>query len=153
MSNDEFRSRSGGNFDIRYWTFCILTLLLVACGPGVPYGRLSFGEFTTEGVVDRDYLEAQMAPLEPMFQACYAQSLRKNHTSEGTIRLALQGGSGKLAAKVVENDTGDAGLGTCVTEAIATIPLVERGNMGPWAFLADWSVRFEIVKKRPKVVI
>jgi len=123
-----------------------LIALLFACGPGVPYGKLSFGDFTTEGVVDRDYLEAQMAPLEPMLQACYAQSLRQNHKAEGTIRLALQGGGGKLAAKVAENKTGDPGLGTCVTEAIASIPLVERGDTGPWAFTASWSVEFEIVK-------
>jgi hypothetical protein len=137
---------------IHYSTFCILHLLFFACGPGVPYGRLSFGEFTTEGVVDRDYLEAQMAPLEPLFQACYAQSLRRNHQSEGRIRLAVQGGGGKLAAKVTENGTGDADLGTCVTGAIATIPLVEREGVGPWAFTADWTVHFEIIRKRPKAV-
>src|SRR5215813_5042429 len=77
-----------------------LSNLWLACGPAVPYGKLSFGEFTFEGVVDQDYLEAQMAPLEPMFQACYAQSLRRNHQSEGVLQLALEGGSGKLQAKV-----------------------------------------------------
>jgi hypothetical protein len=121
-------------------------VLLFACGPSVPYGKLSFGEFEAEGVVDRDYLQAQMAPLEPMFQACYARSLRGNHASEGVVRLALQGGSGKLAAQVVENGTGDEALGTCVTDAIASIPLVERGGQGPWAFTADWSVAFEIAR-------
>ena len=146
MSNAKCRSASS-HFYIRDWTFCILTLLLILdCAPAVPYGKLSFGEFSTEGVVDRDYLEAEMAPLEPMFQACYAQSLRRNHKSEGVIRLALEGGSGKLLGKVVENATGDPGLGTCLTEAIGTIELVERGGKGPWAFTADWSVRFQIAR-------
>jgi hypothetical protein len=130
--------------------FSAISVLAVACGPAVPYGKLSFGEFSAEGVVDQDYLEAQMAPLEPMFQACYAQSLRRNHQSEGVIRLALEGGSGKLQGKVVENATGDEGLGRCVTDAISTIPLVERGGKGPWAFTADWSVNFEIARPRKR---
>jgi hypothetical protein len=125
-------------------------VLLLGCGPAVPYGKLSFGEFTFQGVVDPDYLEAQMAPLEPMFQACYAQSLRRNHKSEGVIRLALEGGSGKLQGTVVDNPTGDEGLGKCVTDAISTIPLVERGGKGPWAFTADWSVKFQIARLKKR---
>jgi hypothetical protein len=119
-----------------------------ACGGGVPYGKVSFGDFESEGVVDRDYLQAQMTPLEPMFQACYSGSLRRNHESEGTVRLILTGGNGRLVATAVENGTGDETLAKCVTDAVASIPLVEKKEMPAWAFTATWSVNFEIARPR-----
>ena len=127
-----------------------LVCVFSGCGGGVPYGRVSFGNFESQGVVDQDYLQAQMTPLEPMFQACYSGSLRRDHASEGTIRLGLTGGNGRLFATVVENSTRDEALGKCVTDAIASIPLVEKKDMPAWAFTANWSVNFEIARPQKR---
>ena len=122
---------------------------LASC-EGVPFGKVGFGELQTHGTVDVDYLEAQMAPLEPRFQACYAQALRHNHATEGTIRLSMLGGQGKLVPSVTEDDTKDAALPRCVTGAIAGLSLVQREGTPPWSFTADWSVKFEILRPTPK---
>src|SRR2546422_8510678 len=123
-----------------------LLWLLSSCGPGVPFGKVQFGAIETRGVVDEDYLKAQLVPLEPRFEACYAQALRRNHSSEGVVRLSLTGGRGRLVPKVVDNSTKDEGLTGCVTQAIAGLPIVERGGAGPWDFSADWSVEFAIAR-------
>jgi len=120
--------------------------LLVAACEGVPVGKVAFGALTTHGQVDQDYLEAQMAPLEPRFQACYAQALRRNHAVEGLIRLSLRGGGGKLIPSVTENPSGDDGLAKCVTAAIAELPVVPREGMPAWAFTAEWTVEFAIAR-------
>ena len=125
-------------------------ILGLASCEGVPFGKVGFGELTTHGMVDVDYLEAQMAPLEPRFQACYAQALRHNHATEGTIRLSLRGGQSKLIPSVMEDDTKDPGLPRCVTDAIAGLSLVQREGTPPRAFTAEWSVRFEILKPTSK---
>ncbi|MBI4503721.1 MAG: hypothetical protein HY700_21490 [Gemmatimonadetes bacterium] len=124
-----------------------LVLLVFASCEGVPVGKVLFGELQTHGEVDQGYLEAQMVPLEPRFQACYAQSLRRNHSSEGVVRLSLRGGGGKLIPSVVENSTGDEGLARCVSDAIAGLSLVQREGTAPWAFTAEWSVEFESVRR------
>jgi hypothetical protein len=124
-------------------------LSLVSC-EGVPFGKVGFGELETHGTVDVDYLEAQMAPLEPRFQACYAQALRHDHSTKGTIRLSMRGGQGKLIPSVMEDDTKDASLSRCITDAIAGLSLVQREGTPPWAFTADWSVKFEILKRTLK---
>jgi hypothetical protein len=111
---------------------------------------VSFGELQTHGTVDVDYLEAQMAPLEPRFQACYAQALRHNHSTEGTVRLSMRGGQGKLIPSVIEDDTKDVGLPRCVSDAIAGLSLVQREGTPPWAFTAEWSVKFKILKPTSK---
>ncbi len=116
----------------------------------MPLGNLSFGEFRAEGVVDPDYLEPQLAPLDPIFQACYMRALMRDHATEGQIVLKLTGGESKIFATVVENATGDTELGTCVTEGVATIKVIERGALGPWVYTADWSVTFEIVQPRSR---
>jgi hypothetical protein len=123
----------------------IILVAVLAC-EGVPIGKIAFGELQAHGSVDVDYLEAQMAPVEPRFQACYAQSLRRNHSTHGVIRLSLRGGGGKLIPSVVENTAKDERLGQCVANAIASLTLVEREGTPPWAFTAEWSVTFEIVK-------
>ena len=110
-------------------------------------GKVLFGELQTHGVVDLDYLQAQMLRLGPRFQACYAQSLRRNHSSEGVVRLSLRGGGGKLIPSVTENTTGEEGLARCVSDAIAGLSLVQREGTAPWAFTAEWSVEFEIARR------
>jgi hypothetical protein len=136
----------------RFAAAAFLIMTLHACGGGVPYGKVSFGNFESQGVVDRDYLQAQMTPLEPMFQACYSGALRRNHASEGIVRLTLTGGNGRLSATVVENGTRDEALGKCVTDAVASIPLVEKKEMPAWAFTADWSVNFAIARPKKRGV-
>jgi len=125
--------------------------LLPACGPGVPFGKVAFGAIQAEGVVDLDYLKAELLTLEPELEACYARGLRRNHGSEGTVFLSMQGGTGHLSPTVVRNTTGDAQLADCVTERIARVALVERGD-GPWRFTADWSVEFHIARRKPSNV-
>jgi hypothetical protein len=122
-------------------------LSVLSCGGGVPYGRIDFGTIDTEGQVDTDYFKAQLGQLEPRFQACYARTLVRNRTAEGRVRLAIQGGGGRLVPTVVENATSDSGLVQCVTGAISELKIVEREGSVPWHFTAEWDMGFEIARR------
>jgi hypothetical protein len=117
----------------------------------VPYGKVDFGSFEATGTVDVGYLESQLGQLEPRFQACYARALARNRTSEGRIRLAIEGNSSQMVPRVVSNTTSDTVLTNCVTRVVGELAIVEREGTGPWAFSADWEMGFEIVQppRRP----
>lgn len=135
---------------IRFVLSVLYVLSVASCGGGVPYGKVGFGRLEIDGVVDQGYLEQQLGQLEPRFQACYASALRRNRSSEGRIGLSVQGGGGRLAARVTENTTADDFLTGCVTRAIDSLRIVERPGSGPWAFTASWTVAFEIAKPRER---
>ena len=58
------------------WT-ATAVLISVACGGGIPFGMVQFGQLNVEGSVDAHYLERQLAPLDPIFEAwsCHLDTL------------------------------------------------------------------------------
>lgn len=127
------------------WIAAVL-FSVYACGSGAPFGMVKFGTLDLEGTVDTDYLARQLAPLDPRFEACYVQALRKNRATEGTIHIKLQGAGGKLIPEIATNNTGSDDLPLCVTDNISALSIVEPSASAPWNFTGDWSVKFEIAR-------
>ncbi len=128
------------------WT-ATAALISVACGGGTPFGTVQFGQLTVEGSVDSDYLERQLAPLDPRFEACYVRALRKNRDTEGTLRVKLHGVGGTLTPEITENSTGSEDLAQCVTENISALSIVQRPGAELWDFTGEWSVTFQIARR------
>jgi hypothetical protein len=106
------------------------------------------GEPVFTGTVNPDYAMAQMRPLGPMFEGCYARALARNRTAEGTIGLALSGGQGRMKASVVSNTTGDSTLTACLARAIASLTIVEPDTGPRWNYAGTWDVDFRIARRR-----
>lgn len=125
----------------------IAALVLASCGGGAQFGTVEFGQLTVDGAVDGDYLMAQLYQLDPRFEACYVQALRKDRSTEGRLELEMRGGGGRLIPKVTANRTGSADLGECVTTNIASLEIVEPEGGEPWDFDATWHVDFAIIRR------
>lgn len=128
------------------WT-ATTVLLSVACGGGAPFGTVQLGQLNVEGSVDSDYLERQLVPLDPRFEACYVRALRKNRDTEGVLRVKLHGVGGTLTPEMTENSTGSEDLAECVTENIAALSIVQPAGTEPWDFTGEWSVTFAIARR------
>jgi len=122
-------------------------LAAAACGPGAQFGTVEFGDLTVRGEVDGDYLLRQLEQLDPPFEACYVQALRRSRATEGQMQFAFRGGGGRLVPEVTSDETDDAELSSCVTGAIAGLAIIEPPDAAPWDFTAGWSVRFALVRR------
>jgi hypothetical protein len=111
----------------------VLTMLFASCG-----GRGAFG---------RDFFARQLEQLDPWFEACYARVLRRSRDTEGVITLRMQGKGGKLLSSIVQNETGNAGLGDCMQQAVSNLDLVEPAGGEPWDFTVEWPVTFTIIRR------
>jgi len=125
----------------------IATLILTACGGARQFGTVEFGPLVIDGVVDRDYLMAQLQQLDPRFEACYVRALRGNRSTEGRLELTMHGGGGRLIPKVTANHTGSPDLEECVTTNIASLTIVEPDGAEPWDFDATWQVDFTLITR------
>lgn len=132
-----------------FWTATVM-LVSVACGGGIPFGMVQFGQLDVEGSVDSDYLERQLAPLDPRFEACYVRALRKNRDTEGVLSIKLHGVGGTLTLEITENSTGSDDLAECVTENISALSIVQPPGAEPWDFTGEWSVTFAIARRDSK---
>jgi hypothetical protein len=129
-------------------TLAALALLLAACAGGAQFGTVELGDLVVEGRVEPDYLYLQLNQLDPTFEACYVRALRGNRSAEGVIDLHLKGGGGRLVPTILANNTGSEDLERCVEGAVAQLPIVEPEGHEPWDFVGEWSVKFEIVRRR-----
>lgn len=124
---------------------CISCIL--SCAGSAQYGTVQLGDLTAEGVVDVHYLYLQLQQLDPTFEACYVRALRRDRTAQGTIRLRMHGGGGRLEPDVTANETASEDLAACVTNAIRNLQIVERDSSESWDFVGNWSVTFSIIRQ------
>lgn len=122
-------------------------LLLAACGGARQFGKVELGDLTVEGSVQAEYLYLQLDQLDPTFEACYVQALRRDRSAEGMIEMSLAGRAGHLHPTITKNGTGSEDLATCVENAVTQLTIVEPDNYEPWDFTGDWSVSFQIVRR------
>jgi hypothetical protein len=125
----------------------VLTMLFASCGGRGAFGRVDGGEVVLEGQVDADFFARQLEQLDPWFEACYARVLRRSRDTEGVITLRMQGKGGKLLSSIVQNETGNAGLGDCMQQAVSNLDLVEPAGGEPWDFTVEWPVTFTIIRR------
>ncbi len=124
----------------------IVYVAVLACSGPRPPGTVELGNLTVEGQVDLEYLLAQLPQLDPTFEACYVQALRKDRSAEGVIDLTLRGEGTRLTPEITENGTNSVILGDCLTTAIAGLAIVQREGDLPWDYTADWSITFRIIR-------
>ncbi len=128
-------------------TAVLLILLFVACRGAAPPGIVTFGDVQLTGEVETNELLAQMRPLDPRMEACYARAKRDDHSVQGDIQLHIQGGDGRLVPEVRSNTTGSDSLAACVTSAIAGLTIVEPETGPRWDFEVDWTLTFTLVTR------
>ena len=122
--------------------------LLLACAGGTQYGTVELGDLTAEGEVDLDYLDLQLQQLDPTFEACYVRALRHDRAAEGVVAIRLHGAGGKLQPEITDNETANTELAECMANAIRNLTIVERDSTNHWDFVAEWSVKFTIIRQQ-----
>ena len=145
------RAREAIPFDaMKYLLWLMVQLGMLACGGTRPPGTVELGDLVVdgevEGEVDLDYLLAQLPQLDPTFEACYVQALRKNRSAEGVIDLKMRGEGTRLIPTITQNGTSSVTLADCVTQAIEGLAIVQREGDQPWSYTADWSITFSIMR-------
>ena len=108
---------------------------------------MELGDLAVEGVVDPDYLYLQLQQLDPTFEACYVRALRRDRSAEGAIDIRMRGGSGRLQPEITLNETESGDLADCMITAMNSLTIVERDSTESWDFVADWSVKFAIIRR------
>jgi hypothetical protein len=128
------------------WMVMVVAMLLIACGSGRSFGKVDAGAVVIEGRVDTDYFVRQLEQLDPWFEACYARTLRRNRDAEGVITLRMRGKDGMLDPDLIANETGNAELANCVTNAVSNLAVVEPTGAEAWDFTAEWPITFSIMR-------
>lgn len=122
-------------------------LLTLACTGSPQFGTVELGDLTVDGVVDPDYLYLQLQQLDPTFEACYVHALRRDRSAEGAIEIRMRGTNGKLQPEITLNETESGDLADCMITAMNSLTIVERDSTESWDFVADWSVKFAIIRR------
>ncbi len=131
---------------MKYLLWLMVSLGILACGGTRPPGTVELGDLVVDGDVDLDYLLAQLPQLDPTFEACYVQALRKDRSTEGVIDLKMRGEGTRLLPTITQNGTNNVTLAECVTQAIEGLAIVQREGDQPWNYTADWSITFSIMR-------